>query len=81
MSAPQGAQAVAQVAKGAAPYWRNAGMTYLAYVNACSAHVRNCLKEPFKSQSASREQIHYKFTEWDNGVPSKPVLRSSNPEE
>lgn len=56
---------------GAAPYWRAAGMTYVAYANQCAVMLRKCQKEPFKTQSATREQVQYKFTLWVDGVPQK----------
>ncbi|BBM99124.1 F-type H+-transporting ATPase subunit epsilon [Marchantia polymorpha subsp. ruderalis] len=81
MSAPQAAQAAGQVAQAAAPYWRNAGMSYVAYANACAQHLRNCLKEPHKTAAANREAVHYKFSVWENGVAGKPSIRSTIPEE
>lgn len=69
MSAPQVAGAAAGAVTGAVPYWRAAGLSYVAYANACAAHLRKCLKEPFKTQSATREQVHYKFSNWEDGVP------------
>ncbi|CAM6087501.1 unnamed protein product [Calypogeia fissa] len=78
MSAPQAAGAAAGAAAavtGAAPYWRSAGLSYVAYANACAVHLRKCLKEPFKTQTANREKVHYKFAEWVDGVPQKPTIR------
>ncbi|CDY54319.1 BnaC02g47420D [Brassica napus] len=40
----------------AVPFWRAAGMTYIRYSNICANIVRNCLKEPFKAESMSREK-------------------------
>ncbi|CAM6129158.1 unnamed protein product [Calypogeia fissa] len=75
MSAPQAAAGVATAVTGAAPYWRSAGLSYVAYANACAVHLRKCLKEPFKTQTANREKVHYKFAEWVDGVPQKSVVR------
>ena len=64
------------VGSGAAvPFWRAAGMTYISYSNICANMVRNCLKEPFKSEALTREKVHFSISKWDNGVPQKP----SNP--
>ncbi len=30
--------------------WRRAGLSYLQYINVASAALRNCLKEPLKTQ-------------------------------
>eukprot|EP00897_Mesotaenium_endlicherianum_P000347 jgi/Mesen1/10312/ME000079S09739 len=63
------------MSSAAAPFWRSAGMTYLGYANTCAAHLRACLKEPFKTQVATREQVHYKVVKWAEGVQEKPVIR------
>ncbi|KAH7315006.1 hypothetical protein KP509_21G030000 [Ceratopteris richardii] len=57
------------------PFWRAAGMTYVAYVNTCSSLVRKCLKEPHKSEAATREQVYYKIATWENGAPAKSDVR------
>jgi F-type H+-transporting ATPase subunit epsilon len=54
------------------PYWRAAGMTYVGYANACAVLVRKCMKEPFKSQTATRERVHFKLSQWLDGVPQQP---------
>ncbi|WJZ95524.1 hypothetical protein VitviT2T_014291 [Vitis vinifera] len=70
------------VGSGAAvPFWRAAGMTYISYSNICANMVRNCLKEPFKSEALTREKVHFSISKWDNGVPQKPTIRSDTPEE
>ncbi|KAI5065590.1 hypothetical protein GOP47_0020285 [Adiantum capillus-veneris] len=65
--------AVANQASG--PFWRAAGMTYVAYVNTCSSLVRKCLKEPHKSEAATREQVFYKVSMWEEGIPQKSDIR------
>ena len=59
----------------AVPFWRAAGMTYISYSNIYANLVRNCLKEPFKSEDLTHEKVHFSISKWDNGVPQKP----SNP--
>jgi len=59
-------------AGAAAPYWRNAGMTYISYANTCAAMVRNCLKEPHKTKALNREQVYYKLQTYQEGEPQKP---------
>lgn len=54
------------------PYWRAAGMTYVGYANACAVLVRKCMKEPFKSQTATRERVHFKLSQWLDGVAQEP---------
>ena len=56
----------------AVPFWRAAGMTYIGYSNICAALVRNCLKEPFKSEVASREKVHFSISKWADGKQEKP---------
>ncbi|XP_039016743.1 ATP synthase subunit epsilon, mitochondrial-like [Hibiscus syriacus] len=42
----------------AVPFWRAAGMTYITYSNICANLVRNCLKEPYKTEALTREKVH-----------------------
>ncbi|KAF3509788.1 hypothetical protein F2Q69_00003949 [Brassica cretica] len=56
----------------AVPFWRAAGMTYITYSNICANLVRNCLKEPFKAESMSREKVHFSLSKWADGKPQKP---------
>uniref|UniRef100_A0A3Q7GV19 ATP synthase subunit epsilon, mitochondrial n=3 Tax=Solanum subgen. Lycopersicon TaxID=49274 RepID=A0A3Q7GV19_SOLLC len=65
----------------AAPFWRSAGMTYITYSNLCANLVRNCLKEPYKSEALSREKVHFTISKWADGKPQKPTIRSDSPEE
>ncbi|KAI6689775.1 hypothetical protein NL676_026603 [Syzygium grande] len=63
------------------PFWRAAGMTYITYSNICASLVRNCLKEPHKSEALSREKVHFAISTWNQGKAEKPVIRSDLPEE
>ncbi|WOK95036.1 ATP synthase subunit epsilon, mitochondrial-like [Canna indica] len=65
----------------AVPFWRAAGMTYITYSNICSSLVRSCLKEPYKSEAASREKVHFAVTKWADGKPEKPSIRSDSSED
>ena len=47
-------------------------MTYLSYANTCAIVIRNCLKEPFKTQAATREHAYYKVQTYVDGVAQKP---------
>ncbi|KAG6758713.1 hypothetical protein POTOM_039072 [Populus tomentosa] len=58
----------------AAPFWRAAGMTYITYSNICANLVRNCLKEPYKTEALSREKVHFAVTKFVDGNPQKPDL-------
>ncbi|GLJ07424.1 hypothetical protein SUGI_0066750 [Cryptomeria japonica] len=73
------ASAVASTA--AAPFWRTAGMTYVAYANVCATMLRSCLKEPYKSDSVARERVHYSVSKWVDNKQEKPVLRQVPSEE
>ncbi|KAK0572772.1 hypothetical protein LWI29_036991 [Acer saccharum] len=66
---------------GAAPFWRAAGMTYINYANLCAKMVRNCLKEPHKSEAISREKVHYSISKWADGKQEKPSVRTDSPDE
>ncbi|XP_061355953.1 ATP synthase subunit epsilon, mitochondrial [Gastrolobium bilobum] len=68
------------VGGGAVPFWRAAGMTYITYSNICANLVRNCLKEPHKTEAISREKVHFTLSKWVDGKPQKPTIRSDTPE-
>ncbi|KAH1079922.1 hypothetical protein J1N35_020342 [Gossypium stocksii] len=57
----------------AVPFWRAAGMTYITYSNICANLVRNCLKEPYKTEALSREKVHFSISKWTDGKPEKPI--------
>ncbi|KAF8389322.1 hypothetical protein HHK36_026016 [Tetracentron sinense] len=68
--------ASAVASTGAVPFWRAAGMTYITYSNICASLVRNCLKEPHKTEAISREKVHFAVSKWADGKPQKPNLGS-----
>jgi F-type H+-transporting ATPase subunit epsilon len=70
--ARSGSGGVMSATTAAVPFWRAAGMTYIGYSNICAALVRNCLKEPFKSEAASREKVHFSVSKWADGKQEKP---------
>ncbi|KAF3664574.1 ATP synthase subunit epsilon, mitochondrial [Capsicum annuum] len=65
----------------AAPFWRSAGMTYITHSNLCANLLRNCLKEPYKSEALSREKVHYSISKLVDAKPQKPTIRSDSPDE
>jgi len=69
------APAAAAAAQSATVYWRAAGMTYVHYANQCAVLLRQCMKEPFRTQSLSRETVHYKSVSYADGQPQKSVFR------
>ncbi|KAJ0008443.1 hypothetical protein Pint_30503 [Pistacia integerrima] len=58
----------------AVPFWRAAGMTYITYSNICANLVRNCLKEPHKTEAINREKVHFSISKWEGGKPQRPSL-------
>ena len=56
----------------AVPFWRSAGITYVAYSNVCANLLRNCLKEPHKSEALTREKVHFSRSKRTDGKPQKP---------
>ncbi|XP_073017462.1 ATP synthase subunit epsilon, mitochondrial-like [Primulina eburnea] len=64
----------------AVPFWRSAGMTYITYSNLCANLVRQCLKEPYKSEALNREKVHFSVSQWVDGKPQKPTLRTDTSE-
>ena len=65
------AQAAAPAVQTGSAYWRAAGMSYIRYASLCAVVLRKCQKEPFKSQSLSREKVHYKCVPYADGVQQK----------
>ena len=47
--------------------WKNVGMTYLKYADLCATHLRNALKEPAKSKSLARSDMHARVITWEAG--------------
>ncbi|PUZ50788.1 hypothetical protein GQ55_6G088100 [Panicum hallii var. hallii] len=62
----------------AVPFWRAAGMTYIGYSNICATLVRGCLKEPFKSEAASRAVIHFSVAKRADGKQGKSTIRKDS---
>ncbi|VAI12380.1 ATP synthase subunit epsilon, mitochondrial-like [Triticum dicoccoides] len=58
----------------AVPFWRAAGMTYVGYSRLCASMVRSCLKEPYKSEAAEVEKVHYSRSKWSDGKQAKPTI-------
>ncbi|KAG0461351.1 hypothetical protein HPP92_021648 [Vanilla planifolia] len=56
----------------AVPFWRAAGMTYITYSNICASLLRSCLKEPYKSEAASREKVHFAISSGQMENPRNP---------
>lgn len=53
--------------------WRAAGMTYTTYSNLTANIIRNCLKEPHKTQvlSLSSENVQYLLPRWIDSTSGK----------
>jgi len=71
MATQQAAAPATAAAQSASAYWRAAGMTYIGFANECAVVLRKCMKEPFKTQSLSREKVHYKFSLYADGQQQK----------
>ena len=52
--------------------WRTAGVAYIGYSRLCASMVRSCLKEPYKSEAAEVEKVHYSRSKWTDGKQPKP---------
>lgn len=71
MATQQAAAPVAAAAQSASVYWRAAGMTFTGYAARCAVALRKCMKEPFKTQTLSRENVHYKVSLYADGQQQK----------
>ncbi|KAJ8760495.1 hypothetical protein K2173_015162 [Erythroxylum novogranatense] len=76
----KGERIVLMASNAAVPFWRAAGMTYITYSNICANLVRQCLKEPYKTEAISREKVHFSVSKWADGKPQKPTIRSDTPD-
>lgn len=51
-----------------AQYWRQAGISYLRYVNICAGHVRAALKDSYRTEAIrSRDEGSFDAVSWDKG--------------
>ncbi|GAM26400.1 hypothetical protein SAMD00019534_095750 [Acytostelium subglobosum LB1] len=57
----------------AGQYWRFAGLSYLEYINISGSHLRNCLKEPFRTSAKTREAMQSTFTTYHNGKEANTI--------
>ncbi|XP_050206870.1 ATP synthase subunit epsilon, mitochondrial-like [Mercurialis annua] len=64
----------------AVPFWRAAGMTYISYSNICASLVRNCLKEPHRTEGIGREKVHFSISNWVDAKPQKPIRLAQEPD-
>ena len=53
-------------------HWRAVGMSYLQYVNKSANVMRQCLKEPMKTNSLKVNNIHIRERLYQNGVKQEP---------
>ena len=61
-----------QAMSGTAPsrfssYWRRAGLNYLEMVTVASTSMRNCLKEPLRSDALGRTTYQFREFKFENG--------------
>jgi F-type H+-transporting ATPase subunit epsilon len=56
------------------PYWRVAGLSYLAYANICVALARRAVKEPLKSKLLARDQPRVILQRWTKGKAAGKFL-------
>lgn len=53
-------------------HWRQAGMTYLQYVNRAAHVMRTCLKEPMKSKALKNNKVHFRERAYQDGKKIDP---------
>ncbi|CBZ55348.1 putative ATP synthase epsilon chain [Neospora caninum Liverpool] len=47
--------------------WRSSGVSFTRYASEMAALLRQCLKEPYRTQAMQRNQIHLKETVYQQG--------------
>ncbi len=50
-----------------ATLWKNAGYSYLRYLDLCSRALRSCLKPELAATAVKRGESILKYAIWDNG--------------
>jgi len=55
-------------------FWKQAGMSYLRYVNLCGDLVRAGLKEPARTAAKSRESVYFKKVAYSGSKPEPAVI-------
>jgi hypothetical protein len=59
-----------------AQYWRQAGISYLRYINICAGHVRAALKDTHRTPAISaRDEGSFDAISWDKG---KEIARGNS---
>jgi hypothetical protein len=53
-------------------YWRRAGMNYLEMLTVASTAMRQCLKEPMRSESLGRTTYQFRQFTFESGKESEP---------
>lgn len=57
--------------------WRQVGLTYIQYSNACARAVRNSLKPELKVDAMKRGNSIIKATRWEEGKPVQGSLKAA----
>lgn len=52
----------------ASSFWRLAKISYVEYLSKSTSALRQCLKEPMKTQAAGREKVGYTRAFWEGGA-------------
>ena len=58
-------------------FWRLAGMSYLEYLSIGTQSVRNCLKEPVRTQALERGAVHLRESVWSAGQQGEKIVVDS----
>ncbi|CAM9884603.1 unnamed protein product [Heterosigma akashiwo] len=51
----------------ATAFWRQAGLSYIQYLNVASSALRACLKEPAKTRALARGSVNYNWSAVQDG--------------
>lgn len=57
--------------------WRQLGLTYIQYSNACARAVRNSLKPDLKVDALKRGNSIIKVTRWEAGKPVQSSAKAA----
>uniref|UniRef100_J3MRK7 Uncharacterized protein n=1 Tax=Oryza brachyantha TaxID=4533 RepID=J3MRK7_ORYBR len=49
-----------------------------AQPSVASSFRPRCLREPYKSEAASREKVHFAISKWADGKQEKPTVRTDD---
>ncbi|KAA0151605.1 hypothetical protein FNF29_04529 [Cafeteria roenbergensis] len=61
-------------------FWRRSGLNYLEMITVASTSMRQCLKEPLRTEALGRTSYAFREFKFENGVEQPPETVSNMPD-